>query len=108
MTPSNLISVFTFTVVAQIAHVAATYAISYTAATFHGWRGWRNAAIAVLAYAIPKEFIFDRLYENAATRGSDLEDFLFLMTGLVIAFLTWGYHEYTVDKRLFASVAKTR
>jgi hypothetical protein len=74
-----------FNFVSQIAHISATYGLSYTAYTKFGIRGFLIAALGILIYAIWHEFFYDPRKENPATRGSDLEDFLFLCFGPLLA-----------------------
>jgi hypothetical protein len=74
-----------FDQVAQIAHIATTFGIAYVAVTKFGWWGLLVATVGILIYASWHEFIHDPEKENAATRGSDLEDFLFLVGGPVLA-----------------------
>jgi hypothetical protein len=77
----NQISPKFFNQVAQIAHFFAMYALTFTLAVFFGAR-WGVIALALcVIYALVHEFIWDPLEENAATRGSDLVDFSFLVAG---------------------------
>jgi hypothetical protein len=78
-----------FNQVAQIAHTSTTFGISYLVTTKFGWWGFLASAVGVVAYAAWHEFIHDPEAENAATRGSDLQDFCFLCLGPVIAALMY-------------------
>lgn len=77
--------------VAQASHVAIAAAIvGLTAARFHGhWKYF--AAMIVIGLAALKEFWFDQHYEDAATRGSNLEDWSYYVLGTALALLIlWG------------------
>ena len=63
----NVIDPKFFNFVSQIAHFFSTY------------------AIVCVVYAALHEFWYDPRYENPVTRGSDLEDFLFLVAGVAAA-----------------------
>jgi hypothetical protein len=86
-----------FNVVAQIAHFGAMYtvtnvfsAVSYR--LFHQrWAGLIFGVIACASYATWHEFFWDPTHENAATRGSDLEDFVFLILGSIVAALVYSF-----------------
>lgn len=69
----------------QIGHVLGGYAIALTGYHFypHLWL----APVLVNAWAVPKEWWFDFRYENAATRGSSLLDFIMYEVGLALAML---------------------
>jgi hypothetical protein len=74
--------------VAQCAHFSTTYALTLTAMLFTKMQSkhrWMVVFGSILLYAGVHEFILDPIYENAATRGSDLEDFCFLVAGSVVA-----------------------
>jgi hypothetical protein len=85
---SDIIAPKFFNQVAQIAHVSTMYAINLTLALpllwFHHWI-WDIVVVLLCAvYASWHEFIYDPRNENDATRGSDLEDFGFLMLGVLV------------------------
>jgi len=82
--PSSIDPKF-FNEVAQTAHFFTTYAISFTCAMKWGWKGWVVATIGIWIYAVWHEFFYDPRKENAATRGSDLEDFIWLVSGPLVA-----------------------
>ena len=84
MTDDNQINPAFFEFVSQVAHCATTFAITFVALTAFGWWG-AFAAVGVLIYATWHEFWYDPRYENAITRGSDWEDWGFLMAGPVLA-----------------------
>ena len=45
----------------------------------------------VVVWALVKEFWFDKNFEDAVTRGSDIEDFLYYIVGATAALLIlWG------------------
>lgn len=74
-------------VVAQALHVA----LGALAVALPGWL-WGQAgadagAFVALAFAAVKEAWFDPRYEDAATRGDGLVDFLFWIVGVTAA---WG------------------
>ena len=79
--------------VAQASHVAIAAAIvSLSSARFHGHAKYIAAVIVILTAAI-KEFYFDQRYEDAATRGSNLEDWSYYIAGVIVALLIlWGIH----------------
>jgi hypothetical protein len=77
----------TFNEVAQAAHFfIGAWAVATSQAI---WRGnakfW--ASLGVLLFAAVKEFWYDHTYESPATRGSDLEDFLFYVFGVAVELL---------------------
>jgi hypothetical protein len=80
---SNQIDPAFFNQVAQIAHFFTMYAIMFTIAAFAAWPWVISAFVVCLTYAGWHEFLYDPQNENAATRGSDLQDFLFLVAGAV-------------------------
>ena len=70
-----------FNEVAQASHFfIAGWAIATSQAIWHG-RAKFWASAGVLLFAAVKEFWYDHTYETPATRGSDLEDFLFYALG---------------------------
>lgn len=77
----NQISPKFFDQVAQIAHFFALYALNFTFVAFFGFKWLWLAFVLSLLYAVIHEFVYDPLEENAATRGSDMRDFIFLMLG---------------------------
>jgi ABC-type uncharacterized transport system permease subunit len=81
----NVINPRFFNFVAQIAHFSATYGIVLTCGKFWHWTGIAVAAALCAAFAAIHEFLYDPRYENPVTRGSDLEDFLFLVAGVATA-----------------------
>lgn len=52
----------------------------------HGHVLWSLVIVGIVAAAV-KEFCYDSHEENAATRGSDLEDFAFYCLGIAYALL---------------------
>jgi hypothetical protein len=83
-----------FNEVAQIAHFSATYALTLTVMLFKQLKQhhrWMIVFGLILAYAVFHEFYYDPRYENAVTRGSDVEDFCFLVSGSVVAELVARY-----------------
>ena len=80
----NSISDKFFNYVAQMAHWATMAFGSLTLALFFGWPGVVVGNALGIVYAAWHEFYWDPRHENAATRGSDVEDFLFLLLGLAI------------------------
>lgn len=69
----------------QLGHVLGGYAIFLTAFA-HGLPLWACAAL-VEVWAVPKEFVFDYLVEDAAQRGSSPLDFSMYQVGLLLALL---------------------
>jgi hypothetical protein len=86
----NDISPRFFNQVSQLAHVSTTYAIAFTCGHRWGARGLISSSVIIFAYALVHEFIWDPRMENMATRGSDLEDFLYLCAGPILAALIWS------------------
>jgi hypothetical protein len=86
---NNTIDPKFFNQVAQIAHTSATFGISYIAVTKFHWWGFLVASVGIVIYAVWHEFIHDPIAENPATRGSDLEDFIFLCFGPALAALIY-------------------
>jgi VanZ family protein len=86
-----------FNVVAQIAHFGAMYTVtnifSVVSGRFlhHRWAGLILGIVACVSYATWHEFFWDPTHENAATRGSGLEDFIFLVLGSVVAALVYSF-----------------
>lgn len=77
-----------FNEVAQIAHFSATYALTLSLmlfSTVRQKRRWLIVFLLIVAYAAFHEGYWDPHHENPATRGSDVEDFLFLVSGSVVA-----------------------
>lgn len=83
----NLIDPKFFNQVSQVAHLFVGSSMVLASILFF--------SMDALIYSFPtfilltgiKEFWYDRNYENSATRGSDLEDFLFYQLGAVSALL---------------------
>jgi hypothetical protein len=69
----------------QIGHVLGG-AVIFLLAFVHGLPLWACAGL-VEAWAVPKEFVFDYLVEDAAQRGSSPLDFSMYQVGLALAFL---------------------
>jgi len=86
----NVIDPEFFNFVAQVAHFFATYGIVLTFGKFWHWTGVAVAAPLCVAYAAIHEFWYDPRYENPVTRGSDLEDFLFLIAGVAAAVVVYA------------------
>jgi hypothetical protein len=91
--PINIISPAFFNEVSQFAHTGVVgyiyLAIGHVAQRrgFFHW-SWYGVLIGVgVALAAWKEGYYDVHHENAATRGSGLEDFAFYMVGILIAVL---------------------
>ena len=74
-----------FNLVSQIAHLSVTYGLTFTAGRFWHWYGIELAGGLCVLYAAIHEFWYDARYENPITRGSDFEDFCFLVLGVVLA-----------------------
>ena len=79
-TNSNAIDPRFFNLVSQIAHFFTTYGLTFTAWMFK-WQVGIGVALSCVAYAALHEFWYDPRYENPATRGSDFEDFFWLIFG---------------------------
>jgi VanZ family protein len=99
--PSNEIDPEFFNQVAQMAHFGMMYFVMTMCcllghSLLHKW--WVGIVIGVvlnLSYATWHEFFWDPVHENPATRGSDIEDFAWLVAGgtagvLVYFFLILG------------------
>jgi hypothetical protein len=86
----NVIDPKFFNFVAQVAHFFATYEIVLTFGKFWHCTGIAVAAALCVAYAAIHEFWYDPRYENPVTRGSDLEDFLFLIAGVAAAVVVYA------------------
>lgn len=86
----NVVDPKFFDFVAQVAHFCATYGIVLSIGKFWHWRGIAIAAPLCVAYAAIHEFWYDPRYENPVTRGSDLEDFLFLVAGVAAAVIVFA------------------
>jgi hypothetical protein len=87
-----------FNQVAQFAHFGMMFAVTtfliIVAGKFgHVRCGFYGSFVVVLTYASWHEFIWDPTHENAATRGSDWEDWGFLMAGMIAAIilLIWAH-----------------
>jgi predicted outer membrane lipoprotein len=78
-----------FNQVAQFAHFGTMFTLAITCAIFAGKLGLVIAMVFGVIYALWHEFYYDPRNENPATRGSDLEDFGFLLGGLAVAALVW-------------------
>ena len=78
--------------VAQASHVAiAAAVVGLSSARFHTMLAKLVGAAVIVAFASIKEFWFDKRFEDAVTRGSDLEDFSYYVLGAVAALLIlWG------------------
>jgi hypothetical protein len=86
---SNQIDPKFFNEVSQFAHWGVMFSIALSLAVFFGWWGLLVAALGEIPYGIWHEYYYDPHFENVATRGSDTEDFCFLMLGLVSAALVF-------------------
>ena len=84
-TSTDVIDPKFFDLVSQFAHFFAMYALTFTAGKFWHWRGIEIVGGLCVLYAAFHEFIWDPLMENKLTRGSDLEDFFFLVLGVAVA-----------------------
>jgi hypothetical protein len=80
-----------FNQVAQFAHFGTMFSIAITLAIFWGWVGLAVAMVGEVGYASWHEFYYDPRHENSATRGSDLEDFAFLIAGNAVAWSVWAF-----------------
>ena len=71
----------------QFAHFGMAATVYLTLGRFlHGHLFWSLVIMGIIAAAV-KEFWWDSHEENAATRGSDLEDFAFYCVGIAYALL---------------------
>lgn len=86
----NVIDPKFFNFVAQVAHFFTTYGIVLTFGKFWHWTGIAIASPLCVAYAALHEFWWDPRHENAVTRGSDLEDFAFLIAGVAAAVVAYA------------------
>jgi hypothetical protein len=71
-------------IVAQIAHTLAGYAAIVTLILLGVPHAVVIASVSVTLYALVKEFWWDYKYEDAVTRGSSVEDFVFYIVGLIL------------------------
>ena len=86
-----------FNTVSQFAHFGMMFFGTVLIGTLfalaeHPFSGVLTGFMACTGYAVIHEFWYDPRYEDAETRGSDLEDFVFLMLGScagVIVLLVW-------------------
>ena len=79
-----------FNYVAQMAHWATMAFGILTLALFFGWTGVIVSNLLGITYAAWHEFYCDPRHENRETRGSDLEEYLFLLLGLVIGDIVYA------------------
>jgi hypothetical protein len=85
MTDAQLDNVFF-----QAGHALGGYVVPTTLALFHVHHWLIISIVGVMLSAAVKEFYIDQNYEDAATRGSNLEDFSFYIVGLAIGiFVCW-------------------
>lgn len=75
-----------FDLISQIAHFFTMYSLALTLGligkrTGHMLLFLTLSMVVYIAYAAIHEFYWDPRHENAATRGSDLKDFAFLIAG---------------------------
>ena len=91
MTSSD-ISPDMFNFVSQQAHWLSTAWITLIGLYFFGPGSFWYTIPVLVVYAAIKEFWYDQQYENAATRGSNLEDFSFYLLGIVITLICWWLH----------------
>ena len=73
-----------FNFVAQMSHFFFGAYFILASALLFGQTSVLGAFIILIIGAALKEFIYDANYENAATRGSDTEDFIFYVFGGVV------------------------
>lgn len=86
-----------FNQVSQFAHFGMMFFVCMLVGTVgalaeHPWSGVITGFLVCTGYATVHEFWYDPKFENAETRGSDLEDFVFLMIGAsaaVLVLLIW-------------------
>ena len=84
-TSTDVIDPKFFNLVSQFAHFFATFGLTLAAAKFWGWRGIEIVGGLCVLYAALHEFIWAPPMENKLTRGSDVEDFIFLVLGVAVA-----------------------
>lgn len=75
-----------FNSVSQYAHFGMMFFVTVFSGTvsalwYHPYAGILVGFLGCTLYALIHEFWYDPQFENAETRGSDLEDFVFLMLG---------------------------
>lgn len=78
-----------FNLVSQFAHFFTMYSLTFTIGFLTGPVGLWIAFGLCVAYAAWHEFYWDPRHEDALTRGSDLEDFCFLVGGSVVAVIVY-------------------
>jgi hypothetical protein len=83
-----------FNQVSQFAHFFTSAFLVFSAGVFFGWGVMTAVFVLCVSYAAWHEFWYDPRYENAATRGSDLEDFAFLVSGDLIGVAMWRLAEW--------------
>lgn len=79
----------TLNTVSQLAHVG--WGAFLILAIFLFTPHWYIPVTMVTAFAAGKEFIFDKLTEDKATQGNDLEDFAFFLVGIALALLVRSF-----------------
>jgi hypothetical protein len=94
---ANIVDPRFFNQVAQIAHFSAWFTLVVFVSTLcwrltgRVWLGPIIAGVANLVYATWHEYVWDPIHENAVTRGSDFEDWAFLVAGGTVGFLFYFF-----------------
>jgi hypothetical protein len=96
MSDPNAIDPKFFNRVAQFAHVGMMFLVTTVCADLSYKLGHRLIGVVVgvagcTLYATWHEFIWDPEMENPLTRGSDAEDFCFLITGALSAAVVYRF-----------------
>jgi hypothetical protein len=84
---ATLAKLTSFNAISQYAHALAGEVIVFHVGISYGWKSALIAAVVVSSLAAIEEFWFDQNYEDAATRGSNLEDWLFWNLGAWVGFI---------------------
>jgi hypothetical protein len=89
MPESQGISERFFNFVSQDAHFFTSAFVVFASGVFFGWGVMTGVFILGVTYDVWHEFFYDPVHENAATRGSDFEDFAFLLAGDLFGVSMW-------------------
>lgn len=83
-----MISQHDYNVLAQKAHFLAGIVAVFASQIFFHNRNY--GAVAIILFALVKEFWYDENYETPEIRGSSAQDFLFYFIGAVFAWIAIG------------------
>jgi hypothetical protein len=80
-----------YNMTAQFAHAGMAYSITLSVLLLFGMRSLYWYLPASVGLAAFKEFYYDQKYETAEVRGSNTEDFLFYVLGIITATVFWMF-----------------